>query len=119
MKAVAFGSSDHLSRPTPGCDITICGSFWKSAATTTIPQVLVDRVEGEQQVAAHVEIELAGGEHEAIVGLRPARHNGHVETVFGVCSIDQGLIIAAVLGLGEPVGAEGDLVGGVCGRRIG
>ena len=79
--------------------------------------VLLDRVEGEQQVAAHVEIELAGGEQEAVVGLRAARHDRHVEPVFGVGSVDDGLIIAAVLGLGEPVGAERDLVGGDRRRR--
>ena len=73
-------------------------------------QVLVDRVEGEQQVAAHVEIELAGGEQETVVGLRAARHDRHVEPILGVSAIDQRLIVAAVLGLGEPVRAEGHLV---------
>ena len=74
-------------------------------------KVLVDRVEGEQQVAAHVEVELAGGEQKAVVGLRAAGHDRHVEPVFGVSAVDDRLIIAAVLGFGEPVGAEGHLVG--------
>ena len=73
-------------------------------------QVLVDRVEGEQQVAAHVEIELARGEQKTVVSLRAALHDRHVEPVFGVSAVDDRLIIAAVLGFGEPVRAERHLV---------
>ena len=72
--------------------------------------VLFDRVEVEQQIAAHVEVELAGGEQQAIVGLRTALHDGHVEAVFLVSAVGDRLIIAAVFGLGEPVGAVGHLV---------
>ncbi len=63
-------------------------------------------------LAAHVEVELAGSEQDAVVGLRTALHDRHVEAVFGVGAVRDGLIIAAMLGLGEPVGAERDLVGG-------
>lgn len=29
----ALGRSSHLSKPASGCDMRICGLFWKSAAT--------------------------------------------------------------------------------------
>ena len=73
-------------------------------------QVLLDRVEVDEHVAAHVEIDLAGGQQQAVVGLRAALQDRHVEAVFRVGAVDHRLIIAAVLGLGEPVGAERHLV---------
>ena len=49
--------------------MNICGSFWKWAATTTIGDILLDGVERLEQAGAHVEIELAGGEQDGVVGL--------------------------------------------------
>ena len=75
-------------------------------------KVLLDRVEGAQQIAAHVEIELAGHQQDRVVGVRTALHDRHVEAVFCVSAVCDRLIVSAVLGLGEPVGAEGDFIGG-------
>ena len=91
--------------------MNICGSFWKCAATTTSGTFCVDRVERLEQAAAHVEVELAGGEQHRVGRLRAALDDRHVEAVFRVGAVGDRLIIAAVLGLGEPVGAERDLVG--------
>ena len=95
----------------------ICGSFWKSAATTTIGTLRVDRVEGQQKIAAHVEVESSGRQQELVVGLRAALHDRDVEAVFGVSAVGDRLVISAMLGLGEPVGPERNLVGGERGRR--
>ena len=65
-----------------------------------------DRVEGQQKIAAHVEVQPSGGQQKFVVGLRPALHDRDVEAVFGVGAVGDRLIISAVLGLGEPVGAE-------------
>ena len=76
-----------------------------------------DRVEGEQKIAAHVEVQPSGGQQELVVGLRAALNDRDVEAVFGVGAVGDRLVISAVLGLGEPVGPERDLVGGERGRR--
>ena len=75
--------------------------------------VLGDRVEALQAVRAHEEIELAGEQKHAVVHLRAARHNGHVEVVLLVRAVRDRLIEAPVLRFGHPVGAEGDLVEGL------
>ena len=62
------------------------------------------------QVVAHVEIDLAGGEQQAVVLLRAAGKNGHVEAVAGVGSVGERLIEAAMLGLGQPVRGEDQFV---------
>ena len=64
--------------------------------------VLRDRVERLQRVGAHEEVELAGGQQNAVVHLRPARHDGDVEAVFLVGAVGDRLIEAAVLGLAPP-----------------
>ena len=76
-----------------------------------------DRVEGEQKITAHVEVEPSGGQQQLVVGLRAALNDRDVETVFGVSAVGDSLVISAVLGLGEPVGPERDLVGRERGRR--
>src|SRR5262249_13779312 len=42
----------------------------------------------------------------ALVDLRPALHDGHIEPVLGVRAVGRGLVEPAVLGLGHPVGPE-------------
>ena len=71
--------------------------------------LLADGREGLDQVAAHVEIDAAHGEQHAVIGLRAARHDLDIEPACGIGAIDHGLIIAAMLGLGDPVGAESHL----------
>ena len=53
---------------------------------------------------------LRGEQQHAVVHLRAARHDGDVEAVFLVRAVRDRLIEAAMLGLGDPVGAERDLV---------
>jgi len=72
--------------------------------------VLRNRVEALQRVRAHEEVELAREEQQAVVHLRTAGHDRHVEAVLLVRPVRDRLIEAAVLGLGHPVGAERDLV---------
>ena len=72
--------------------------------------VLRDRVEALQRVGGQEEVDLADRQQDAVVHARAARHDGHVEPVFAVGAVGQRLVEAAVLGLGHPVGAEGDLV---------
>jgi hypothetical protein len=62
-------------------------------------------------------IDLAGEQQLAVRRLRPALRDGHVEAVFLVSAVGEGLVEAAMLGLGEPVGAEGDL-GEAAARRL-
>ena len=51
-----------------------------------------------------------GGKQQTIVALRAALQDRHVKAVFAISTVGDGLIEAAVLGLGHPVGAKGDLV---------
>ena len=71
--------------------------------------VLLHGREGLDHAAAHVEVELADGQQHAVAGPRAARHDGDLEAVFLVSAVGDGLVIAAMLALGEPVGAEGHL----------
>ena len=77
---------------------------------------LLDGVEGLQQIAAHVEVDLAGKQQRPPADLRTALHDADVQAAGGIGAVGDRLIVAAVLGLGEPVGAEGDLFGGGCGE---
>ena len=72
--------------------------------------VLLDRVEALQRVRRHKEVELADRQQDAVVHVRPARHDGDVEAVALVGAVDQRLVMAAVLALRHPVGAERHLV---------
>ena len=72
--------------------------------------VLLDRVEALQRVGRHEEVELADRQQQAVVHVRPARHDGDVEAVSAIGAVDQRLVVAAVLALGHPVGAERHLV---------
>src|SRR6266436_4968016 len=86
-----------------------CGSFWKMAATVAnnVPVVTVERHQG---VGGHEEVELACDQQHAVVVVWPARHDGDVEPVFPVGAVGHGLEKSAVLGLGNPVGSERNLV---------
>ena len=69
--------------------------------------VLRDGVEGLQHVAAHVEVDLAGEQQRPAGDLRAALLDGDLEAAGGIGAVGDGLVVAAMLGLGEPVGAEG------------
>ena len=80
--------------------------------------ILFDGIETLQRVGAEVEVDLAGGEQDAVVGIRAAGHDGHVEAVFPVGTVGERLIEAAMLALRHPIGAECNLVEGLGrGRR--
>ena len=65
-----------------------------------------DRVEGQQKIAAHVEIQPSGRQQKLVVGLRPSLDDRDVEPVFRISAVGDRLVISAVLGLGEPVRPE-------------
>jgi hypothetical protein len=73
-------------------------------------------VERLQQVAAHVELDAVGQQERAVVDLRTAGDDLDVEAAFGVGAVGDRLVEAAMFGLGEPVGAEGDLESGLARR---
>ena len=53
----AFFRSSNVSSPTPGCDMSICGSFWNMAATAMVGMFCSTADEGLDHVAAHVEVD--------------------------------------------------------------
>jgi hypothetical protein len=61
-------------------------------------------------VAAHEEFDPAEQQHQRPVGLRATGNDGDVEPVFFIRSVRRGLIDAAGLRVGEPVGGELHLV---------
>ena len=79
--------------------------------------ILLDRVEALQRVGAQIEVDLADQQQHPVVGIRSARQDGHVEAVFAIGAVGERLIEAAMLGLRHPIGAEGDLVERLRGRR--
>jgi len=87
------------------------------AAIAMVGTFCSDRVERLQRVGAHEEVELADRQQDAVVDLRAARHDGHVEPVLAVSAVGERLVEPAVLGLGHPVGAERDLVERLRGGR--
>ena len=80
--------------------------------------LLRDRVEALQRVGAEEEVDLADRQQDAVVGVRAAGHDGHVEAVFAIGAVGERLEEAALLAFGEPVGAEGDLVEGLRGLGV-
>ncbi len=74
--------------------------------------VLLHRRIGLEHVAAHVEVDLADRKQQPVVGLWAARQDRHIKPELGVGPVDDRLVEAAVLGLGQPIGAEGDMIGG-------
>ncbi len=70
---------------------------------------LLHRVERLQQVAAHVIVDPPRQHQRAVVHLRAALDDGDVEPALLVGAVGHGLVEAAMLGLGQPVGAERDL----------
>ena len=74
--------------------------------------VVGDGVERLQRVRAHEEVELAGGQQDAVVGVGASRHDGDVEAVFLVAALGNRLEEAAMFGLRDPVGSKRHLVEG-------
>jgi len=71
------------------------------------------------QVVAHGDVVLAGQQQLQHVDLRAAHLDGDVQPVLLVRAFGQGLVEAAVFGLGVPVRAEDELVGGRGGLGVG
>ena len=88
----------------------ICGFFWKCAATAMVGMLFCTARKSPIMSPPMIELDLAGDQQHAAVRRRPALQNGDVEPVFRVSPVDQGLIVAAGLRVGDPIGAEGHLV---------
>jgi hypothetical protein len=108
ISSVRSVSSSQLSA-TPGWARMTCGCFWKIAATLTTGISSAAALKACKQVAAHVELDAVGQQQGAVVDLRAAGDDRDVEAAFGVGAIGDRLVEAAMFGLGQPVGAEGDL----------
>ena len=87
-----------------------CGSLLEIGGDDDGRQVLIGGHEVADEIAAHIEFDLAEQQKQAAVGLRPARPDRDVEPVFLVGAVRERLIIAARLGIGEPVESERDLI---------
>lgn len=74
--------------------------------------VLLGGEEGGDQIATHVEVNPAGQKQRLVVHLWAAGDDGNVQTAGLIGAVGDGLIETAVLGLGEPVGAEHHLFKG-------
>ena len=109
MYCSAFFRSSHLSSPWPGCGHHHLRVLLEVGRDDAQRNVLLHGVEGLQQVAAHVEVDLAGQQQRPPADLRAALHDGDVEAAGRIGAVGDRLIVAAMLGLGEPVGAERDL----------
>ena len=72
--------------------------------------IVLDGEEIADHVAAHEELDLAGDQQHAPVRGWAALQDRDVKPVFLVGAVDQSLVIAAGLRIGEPVGPEGHLV---------
>jgi hypothetical protein len=59
---------------------------------------------------AFTQIDLADGQQDTVVHVRPAGDDGDVEAVFLIGAVGERLIEAAMLGLSHPVGGETHLV---------
>jgi hypothetical protein len=70
-----------------------------------------------QRVRGHEEVDLAGGQQDAIVGVGASRHDGDVEAIFLVGAVGHRLEEAAMFGLRDPVGSKRHLVEGLGVRR--
>ena len=93
-----------------------CRSNWNDVADRHDRQPLLERLE-HLEIVTHHEVGLAGKQQLHAVDLRPAHLDGDVEPGLLVEPGRLGLVEAAMLGLREPAGEEGDLVGGMNRRR--
>ena len=105
----SLARSSNFSTPASGWAMRTCGSFWNRDGDLHDGHVVGDGVERAQH-AAHVELDLVAEEQRLVGRLRAALHDGDLEAVFLVSAVGDRLIEAAVLGLGQPVGAVGNLV---------
>ena len=79
-------------------------------------QLFLGDVEAEECVAGDDEVEVAGHHKLGLIYLRPALADGDVQAVLGVEAGRDGLVVAAVFGLGEPIEAKAHPVGGMGGE---
>jgi hypothetical protein len=86
------------------------GFFWNVARDRDDRHVLLDGRERLESVG-HRDVDLSAARSWQPVHLRPAHLDRHVEVVLLVDPLGERLVVAAVLGLREPVGREHDAVG--------
>ena len=72
--------------------------------------VVLDGQEIADHVAAHEELDLAGDQQHAPVRHGAALENCDVQPVFRVSAVNERLVVTAGLWIGDPVGAERNLV---------
>ena len=82
------------------------------AATTTVGTCVLDVVKGQQQITGNQEVDLSGRQHRAVIHLRTALANLHIEAVLLVGAVCKRLVKPTVAGLSFPVGAEDHFVVG-------
>ena len=75
------------------------GSFWNRLATATIGMPCFTASKAWMILAPMQKSTRPAASSSAVVGLRAALHDGHVEPVFGIGAVDDRLIEAAMLGL--------------------
>jgi hypothetical protein len=66
------------------------------------------QVQHDEAVGAHAHLDRAGGDELGHVHAGAALDDGHLQAALGVLAGRQGLVEAALLGLGAPVGGEAD-----------
>ena len=100
----------------PGCAISTCGSFWKVAAMAMVELscAITSRLCSElallQRIGAYEEGDLAHGEQNAVVHVRPAGDDGYVQPLLIVNAVGECLVEAPVLGLRHTIGAKADVI---------
>ena len=111
MKMVlTLARSPNVFSPLSGCAMMTCGSFWKIAATS-ITGMSCSAAENEPiRLPAMKNWILSAIEQCLVRRLRAALDDGDLQAVLLVGAVGDRLVEAAVLGFGQPVGAEGDLV---------
>ena len=101
-------SMARLSLPWPGWAISTDGSFWNIAATASIGMFSCTKFSGMNELGARLKSSTPGGEHLRMVHLRSSLPQRHFQPVLLVYPGGDRLVVATVLGLGLPVGAEAD-----------
>ncbi len=110
IKSVSGFRSSILLTLTSGWVRKTCGSFWNMAATATSGTLLVTASKVCSEFALMKKSSLPAISSDAVVVVGAAGHDGDVEAVFLVGAVGDRLEEAAMLALGDPVGAERDLV---------
>ena len=103
---VGFGQVAEFVKPLPGVCKHRLRVFLEDGRHHRCWHAVFHVVKTQQQVATHQEVNLADGQKRAVVDLRAALLDFHIQSHFLVGAINQRLIKAAVTGLRLPVCGE-------------